>query len=184
MAVQTSPATRTVWSIDPAHSSVEFGVKHMMFTTVKGRFPGVQGTIVLDRQDPMGSAVEVEIDATTVDTRDEKRDGHLRSGDFFDVEKYPAIRFRSTRVERTGEDRARIHGDLTIRDVTKPVVLETEYHGSGTNPWGTEVAGFHAETRINRKDFGLEWNAPLEAGGVLVGEDVRIEIDVEATRQS
>jgi polyisoprenoid-binding protein YceI len=184
VAVQTVPATRTTWQIDPVHTSVEFGVKHMMFSTVKGRFPGIQGTIVLDRQDPTASAVDVEIDVTSIDTRDEKRDGHLRSADFFDADKYPAIRFKSSRVERTGDDRARVHGDLTVRDVTKEVALDVELLGVGTNPWGMEVAGFRAETRINRKEFGLGWNAPLETGGFLVGDDIKIEIDVEATRQS
>jgi polyisoprenoid-binding protein YceI len=186
MAVDTKAAVagRTTWQIDPTHTSVEFAVKHMMFTTVKGRFAGVSGTIALDEANPVASAVDVEIDATSVDTREERRDGHLRSADFFDVEKYPTISFRTTWVEPNGPRAAKVHGELTIRDVTKPVTLETELLGTGTNPWGMEVAGFHAETRINRKEFGLGWNAPLEAGGVLVGDDIKIEIDLEATKQA
>jgi polyisoprenoid-binding protein YceI len=182
--VETRAGARTVWEIDSKHTALEFAVKHMMFATVKGRFAGVKGTIEIDERDPTRASVEVEIDARTIDTREEQRDAHLRSADFFDVDRYPTIRFRSVRVERIGEKQARVNGDLTIRDVTRPVVLDATFLGRGTNPWGQEVAGFHAETTINRKDFGLHWNAPLEAGGFLVGDEIKVEADVEAIRKA
>jgi len=181
-SVQT--AARTTWTIDPAHSNVEFGVKHMMFTTVKGRFSDVRGTITLDEQHVENSSVEVEIGVASIDTRDEKRDVHLRSADFFDVERFPTMTFKSTRVEPTSGGEARVTGDLTIHGVTREVVLNTTMTGRGTNPWGAEVAGFEATTRINRKDFGLEWNVALESGGFLVGDEIKISIDIEAPKQS
>ena len=172
----------SVWTIDPSHSSVEFSVKHMMFATVKGRFSDVQGTISLDEDSHATSAVDVEIAAASVDTRDEKRDAHLRSADFFDAETYPTITFKSTKVEPKGANRAAVTGDLTIRGVTREVVLDTEETGRGQSPFGQDVIGFTATTTINRKDYGLNWNAALESGGVLVGDEVRITLDVEATR--
>jgi polyisoprenoid-binding protein YceI len=180
---QTGATTRSVWEIDPKHTTLEFAVKHMMFATVKGRFSGVKGTIEIDEADPTRSSVEAEIDARTIDTREEQRDIHLRSADFFDVDRYPVICFKSIRVERVGDRQARVYGDLTLREVTRPIVLETTFLGRGKNPWGQEVAAFHAETTINRKDFGLHWNAPLEAGGFLVGDEVRVEVEVEAIRK-
>ena len=175
---------QTVWQIDPSHSLVEFGVKHMMFTTVKGRFSGVTGRIVTEGDDPTRGSVEVEIDAETIDTRDEKRDAHLRSQDFLENEAYPNITFKSRRVEPVDGNRFRIIGDLTIRGISKEVVLDATFNGRGTNPWGQEVAGYSAETEINRKDYGIEWNAALEGGGFLVGETVKISIEVEATKQA
>lgn len=177
-------AAATVWQIDPVHSLVEFGVKHMMFTTVKGRFTGVSGQIVTEGDDPVRGTVEVEIDAASVDTRDEKRDAHLRSGDFFDTEAFPALRFAGSRIEPLGGDTFRLVGDLTIRDVTKEIALDGTFNGRGANPWGQEVAGYSAETTINRKDFGLTWSAPLESGGVLVGDDVKITLEIQAAKQS
>ncbi len=174
--------TTTVWTIDPSHSAVEFSVKHMMFTTAKGRFPDVTGTITLDDEDHATSAVDVEIAATSIDTRDEKRDEHLRSGDFFDAGTHPTITFKSTKVEPKGGNRAAVTGDLTIRGVTRQVVLDAEENGRGKSPFGQEVIGFTATTTVNRKDFGLNWNAALETGGVLVGEDVKITLDIEANR--
>ena len=176
--------TPTIWQIDPAHTLVEFAVKHMMFATVKGRFGGVRGTIVEDAADPSRSSVEVEIEAASIDTRDEKRDAHLRSPDFLDVESYPTITFKSSRVEHAGRDRLRVVGDLTIHGTTREVVLDTTINGRGTTPFGQEVAGFTAETTINRRDFGLNWNVALEAGGVLVGDTVKILLEVEALKQS
>lgn len=181
VSTQTQTAT-SVWTIDPAHSNVEFAVKHMMFTTVKGRFAGVDGQIELNENDLADSFVNVTIDATTVDTRDEKRNAHLRSADFFDVETHPTLTFKSTKVESRGDDDFKVTGDLTMHGVTKPVVLDVEQTGRGKNPWGQEVIGFEAKTKINRKDFGLNWNAALESGGVLVSDDVKISIDIEATR--
>ena len=180
----TAMATRSTWSIDPAHSHVQFAVRHLVVSTVKGRFGDVGGTIALDEQHLAGSSVEVEIDAATVDTREERRDAHLRSADFLDVERFPTITFRSTRVEPGRGDAFRVVGDLTIHGVTRQVVLEGEQTGRGPSLSGAEVIGFEATTKINRRDFGLTWNATLETGGVVVGDEVKITIDVEATRQS
>lgn len=187
-ATTTAPAgartTTTTWEIDPSHSDVSFGVKHMMVTTVKGSFTGVTGTLILDDENPANSSVTVEIDVATVNTRDEKRDEHLRSADFFDAEQYPKITFVSTKVEPKGGDKLRITGDLTIHGVTRPVVLEAEYQGRGTNPWGVEVIGYEAKTKISRKEFGLEWNVALETGGFLVGDEIKITLDIEAAKQN
>lgn len=180
----TSTATRSTWAIDASHSSVEFGVKHMMFTTVKGRFAGVTGTITLDEVDITRSSVSVEIDVATIDTRDEKRDAHLRSADFFDAEQFPKITFESTRIEKPSGGDFRVTGNLTIHGVTHEVTLDAKLEGRATNPWGTEVAGFEASTRISRKEFGMEFNLALETGGVLVGDEVKIQIDIEAARQN
>ncbi|MGB3329589.1 MAG: YceI family protein [Thermomicrobiales bacterium] len=173
-------ATATAYTIDAAHSSVEFAVKHMVFSTAKGRFNDFAGTINLDEGDLANSSVNVTIQAASIDTRDEGRNGHLKSADFFDVENYPTITFTSTAVKVTGDGEFNVTGDLTIRGVTKSVVLKAERTGEGVNPWGVKVVGFAAETKINRKDFDLNWNAALEAGGVLVADDVKISIEVEA----
>ena len=180
----TPVAERTIWAIDPAHSLVGFAVKHMMVATVKGRFSGISGRLAIDEADLSQSQVEVTIDVATIDTGDQKRDDHLRSADFFDVTNYPIITFRSTRIEPAGQDRWQVFGDLTIRGVTRSVVLDARFHGRGKTPWGSEVVAFTAATKINRKDFGLTWNVALEAGGVLVGDEVKIEIEVEATKQA
>lgn len=176
-------ATRTVWAIDPNHTTIEFSAKHMMFTTVKGRFGGVKGTITFDEAHPDQSSAWAEIETASIDTRAEQRDTHLKSGDFFDVEKYPTITFKSSKVEVKGNEEAKVTGDLTIRDVTKPVTLDVTLNGFGKNPYGVEVAGFTAETTINRKDFGLNWNAPLETGGVLVGDTIKILLEIQAGKQ-
>jgi len=183
---QSTTTTRSTWKLDPAHTLVEFSAKHMMFTTVKGHFKKVDGTIVLDEANPANSSVEVEIDASTLYSGVDYRDNHLRSGDFLDVEKYPVITFKSTRVEPEGNDRAKVIGDLTIHGVTREVVLDTELTGRGKPPMpgAPETAGFEARTQINRKDFGLNWNVALETGGVLVSETIKIEIAAEAHRQS
>src|SRR5439155_3904267 len=163
MSIATAPATqaRTAWQIDPSHSLVEFSVRHMMVSTVKGRFTGVGGTILDVADDPSRSSVRAEIDAASISTGDAKRDAHLRSADFFDVEQYPTITFTSTRVEPRGEDRFRLIGELTLHGQTREVALEATLNGRGTNPWGQEVAGFTAETTLNREDFGLNWNVAL-----------------------
>ncbi len=171
--------TTTTWTIDPSHSSVEFAVKHMVFATAKGRFSEFTGAINLDKENPANSSVTVEIAAASIDTRDEKRDEHLKSADFFDVETFPILSFNSTKVEAKGDD-LRVEGDLTIHGVTNPVVLEAEFNGQGANPWGQQVISYSATTKINRKDFGLNWNAALESGGVLVSDDVKITIEIEA----
>ena len=181
----TEPRTAT-WVIDPTHSAVEFSVRHMMISTVKGRFGAVQGTIVADPARPGGSSVEAEIDAASIDTRADQRDAHLRSPDFFDVERFPAIRFRSRRVEGTfgsEGDRFTVVGDLTIRDVTREISLEATYEGTGRDPWGGERASFSAVAKLDRRDFGLTWNQTLETGGVLVSNEIRIHLDVQAVKQ-
>ena len=184
MATPTAQQTESVtWQIDPSHSLVEFSVKHMMFSTVKGRFGGVSGTIV-DNPDRSKSAVDVTIDAATVDTRDERRDGHLKSPDFFDVANHPTITFKHSHIEHLGGDRLKLVGDLTIHGITKPVEIATTMNGRGTNPYGMQVAGFTGETTISRKDFDLNWNAALEAGGVLVGDTVKILLEIQAVKQS
>jgi polyisoprenoid-binding protein YceI len=151
-----------------------------MISTVKGRFGNVAGTIVLDEANPSASTVDATIDVATIDTRQEQRDAHLRSADFFDVERFPAIRFRSTDVEAVSQGEYRVTGDLTIRDVTRPVVLRVEETGRARDPWGGDRVGFTAETKIERSDFGLTWNQVLEAGGVAVGNEVKISLDIQA----
>ncbi len=176
-------STRTVWSVDKAHTSVEFAVKHMMFTTVRGRFAEFEIDVDFDETNPERSTLEARVEAATIDTRDVNRDAHLRSADFLDAEKYPQLVFKSRRIERASNGRYRIIGDLTIRGVTREVVLDTEFVGTGKNPWGANVAAFSAETKIDRKDFGLNWNAALEAGGWLVGDEVKIQLEVELNQQ-
>lgn len=180
-----SPATST-WALDPAHSVIEFSAKHMMITTVKGRFADVKGTITVDARTPDNSHVEAEIAASSIDTRTEQRDQHLKSADFLDVEKYPTITFRSTKVQgayaREG-DKFKVAGDLTIRGKTISVTLDCVYDGRGKDPWGGERVAFSAETRIDRREWGLMWNQALEAGGILVSNEVRINIEVQAVRQ-
>lgn len=174
--------TATTWKIDPAHTTVEFSVKHLMITTVKGRFAGVEGTL-LTRDDEAGkSTVEVTLDAASVDTRAEQRDTHLRSADFLDVEKYPTIVFRSTGVESKGESEFRLTGDLTMHGVTRPITLDVTSEGRARDPWGGERAAFSAAARLRRSDFGLTWNQALEAGGVLVGDDIKVTVDVQFVR--
>ena len=174
----------TSWTIDPTHSMIEFSVKHMMFTTVRGKFGAVEGTVHLDTEDPMASAVEVEIESAGIDTGVEDRDTHLRSPDFFDVEQYPLIRFRSTKVSGSLVEGGsfEVSGDLTIRGVTRELVLEASFEGTGTDPWGGTRAGFSASTTIDRRDLDLTWNQALETGGVLVGHDVKIGLQVQVVQ--
>ncbi|HEV2132599.1 MAG TPA: YceI family protein [Longimicrobiaceae bacterium] len=178
-------AGTTTWTIDPTHTLVELSAKHMMITTVKGRFSGVTGTLVVDEQNPDNSSVEVEIETATIDTGTAQRDEHLRSADFLDVETYPKITFRSRRVEgaiNEEGDQFRVYGALTIRDTTREVMLNATYEGRGDDPWGGERVSFSATTKIDRRDFGLTWNVALEAGGILVSNEVRISLDVQAVR--
>jgi polyisoprenoid-binding protein YceI len=166
------------WNIDGSHSTAEFSVRHLMITNVKGRFGTLSGTVDYDPEKPEASQIDVTIDATSIDTRDEKRDGHLRSPDFFDTEKFPNLTFKSTSVVKT-DDGFAATGDLTIHGVTKPVTLEVETPSApNKDPWGNTRIGTSAHAKINRKDWGLNWNSALEAGGVLVGEQVKITIDV------
>jgi polyisoprenoid-binding protein YceI len=175
----------TTWNLDGAHTQVEFSVKHMMFTTVRGRFREIEGAISLDAHRPEKSSVEVTIPVSSLDTGVDARDNHLRSPDFFDAESHPTLTFRSRRVEGSLEEAGaefRIVGDLTIREVTREVVLEARFEGTGADPWGGTRAGFSARTVIDRRDFGLTWNQTLETGGVLVGNEIRIELQVQATQ--
>jgi len=174
---------KTVYKIDPAHSTAQFVVRHMMITNVRGGFSGIQGTIEFDSQSPGDSRVEVVIDASTINTHDAQRDAHLKSADFLDVQKYPNITFKSKKVERVGEDRWKVTGDLTIHGVTKEVVLDVESSMTETkDPFGNVRVGASATTKIKRSDFGLTWNAPLEAGGFLLGDDLKIELEVSAIK--
>jgi polyisoprenoid-binding protein YceI len=171
------------WHIDAAHSEIQFSVKHMMIATVRGRFTQFTGTIEADEQNPTAGQVTVQIDAASLDTGNEQRDAHLRSPDFFNVQQFPLITFRSTTIEPRGESEGKLHGELTIRDVTKPVVLDVEYAGTAKSPWGTTSAGFSAQTKINRKEWGLNWNVALETGGWLVSDEIKISIEVELIKQ-
>jgi polyisoprenoid-binding protein YceI len=182
-AATPSTGTTTTWTVDPAHSSVEFSVRHLMISTVKGRFGDVKGTVQYNDADPKQSRVEIEIGTHSIDTRAEQRDAHLRSPDFFDVEKFPTMRFVSKRVDGDPNGEFKLVGDLTIRDVTKEIVLDAEFQGRNRDPWGGERLGFEAKGKINRKDFGLNWNQALETGGWLVGEDLKLEIEVQLVKQ-
>ncbi|HEX4029687.1 MAG TPA: YceI family protein [Terracidiphilus sp.] len=175
----TDTAT-TTWKIDPAHSAAEFKVRHMMISNVKGTLTGISGTLTEHATDASLSSVEASIDVTTLSTCDAQRDGHLKSADFFDAEKYPALTFKSTGVTRKGEGEYAVTGDLTVHGVTKPVTFAVEGPSApGKDPWGNTRIGLSATTKINRKDFGLAWNSALETGGVLVGEEVTITLDVQ-----
>jgi polyisoprenoid-binding protein YceI len=185
MSTQAQATGTAVWNIDPSHSLVEFSARHMMITKVKGRFADVQGAITVDEADPARSGVQVEIAATSIDTRVEQRDAHLRSADFLDVENHPAITFRSTGMEGGFEqpgDRFRVHGDLTIRGVTRGVVLDATYGGEGVDPWGGTRVSFTAETKLDRREFGLQWNQALETGGVLVSNEIPLSLEIQAVR--
>jgi polyisoprenoid-binding protein YceI len=170
------------WNIDATHSGINFSIRHMVVSKVRGRFARYGGTVELDDADLTRSFVQATIDASSIDTGTLQRDDHLRSADFFDVAKYPEIRFQSTRIEKVAGNRYRVIGDLTIRDVTREVSLDVEYGGRATDPWGNERMGFLATTSLDRKDFGLQWNQVLEAGGVLVGDRVDVELEVQAVK--
>ena len=175
--VQTSTTT---WNIDPAHSIAEFKVKHMMISNVKGRFSKVSGTLVLDESDLANSRVEVSIEAASIHTGEDQRDAHLKSADFFDVEKFPTLTFKSRGIRIVTDGELSVEGDLTIHGVTRKVSFEVEGPTPPTkDPWGNTRVAVSASTKINRKDFGLIWNAALETGGILVGEEVTITLDVQ-----
>ena len=171
------------WVIDGAHSEIQFSAKHLIISTVRRRFNTFTSTIDADENNPTTATVDVHIDASSLVTGEERRDTHLCSSDFLDVEKYPYLTFKSTRVERSDEIHGKLYGELTIRDITKPVVLSVEYAGQAKTPWGTTSAGFNAQTRINRKDWDLNWNVALETGGWLVGDTITINIELELVKQ-
>jgi polyisoprenoid-binding protein YceI len=170
------------YAIDQSHSSVEFVARHLMISKVRGRFTDFSGELRI-AENPEESTADVVIQAGSVHTGDEKRDGHLRSADFFDTEQFPTLSFKGTKVEPAKGDQWKLHGELTVRDVTRPVVLDVEFDGAGLSPWNTTVVGFTASTELDREDWGLTWNQALETGGVLVGRKIRIELAVEAIRQ-
>lgn len=175
-------AAPTEWKIDTSHSSVGFSVRHMMISNVRGEFGNLSGSVTVDDADLTKSSIMAEVDATTINTRDGKRDEHLKSPDFFDVAKFPKLSFKSTKVEKAGAQ-LKVTGDMTIHGVTKPVVLMVDAPaGTVKDPWGNVKRGFSATGKLNRKDFGLTWNKALEAGGVAVGEEVTITIDIEANQ--
>ena len=184
MSANAPQTTTTTWNFDPAHTTAEFKVRHMMITNVKGHFRPVTGVVTLDEEDITRSRVEASIDAASIDTREPDRDTHLKSADFFDVEKFPTLTFTSTRVTRQGDGELEVEGDLTIHGVTQKVTFAVEGPTPpGKDPWGNTRIGFSATTKINRKDFGLNWNAALETGGILVGNEVTITLDVEALKE-
>ena len=180
---QTAPAagTKTAWKLDPAHTTVEFSAKHLMISTVKGRITDIEGTIYTNENDPKSSSVEATLKTASIDTRTDQRDQHLRSADFLHVEQYPEIKFRSTRIEGDKQE-FKLTGDLTIRDVTRPITLDVTFEGQTKDPWGGERVGFSASGKIDRREFGLTWNLLLETGGLTVGNEVKINIEVEAVR--
>jgi len=179
-----SPAATTTWQIDPAHTAAGFSVKHMMIATVRGQFKGVTGTVNWDDQDISNSIVDVTIDANTVDTGEPKRDADLKSANFFDVAQYPTITFKSTKIERISAAKMKVAGNLTIHGVTKPVVLDVEGpSGAIKDPYGKTRVALNATTTVNRMDYGVKWNAKMDGGGIVVGDDVNINIDLEMIKK-
>ncbi|NVJ07216.1 YceI family protein [Myxococcus sp. AM001] len=172
----------TTWNIDTTHSGIHFSVRHMVIAKVRGSFRKYSGAVSLDEQDVTKSSVAVTIETASIDSGVEQRDNHLRSPDFFDVEKFPTITFKSTKVEKASGDGLKVTGNLTLRDITREVVLEAEQLGVGKDPWGNVKAAFEAKTSVDRRDFGLTWNQALETGGVLVGEKIEITIEVQAVK--
>lgn len=179
-SVQTATGT---WTIDKTHSGVEFAIKHLMVSTVKGQFREFEAALQIDEENPQNSSVTASIDVASIDTNVADRDAHLRSDDFFNAERYPNITFRSTRVERVDDTHYKVIGDLTIRDVTRQVVLDTEYDGRIVDPWGNQRVAFTARTALSRKEFNVRWNQAIETGGVVVSDNVRISLYVEAVLQ-
>jgi polyisoprenoid-binding protein YceI len=175
-----SDLTPGTWNIDPVHSSVGFVARHLMVSKVRGRFNKFTGTLTI-AEDPLKSKVEASADVASISTGDESRDGHLKSADFFDLEKYPTIDLVSTGIDKDGDDYV-LHTNLTVNGVTKPVDFELEFEGVSPDPWGGTRAGFEAEAEISRKDWGLEWNMVLETGGLVIGDKVKIEIDAQAVK--
>jgi polyisoprenoid-binding protein YceI len=171
------------WQIDFSHSQVNFKVRHMMISTVRGSFESFSGTVNYDEANPTNTTVDIAIDITSINTREVKRDDHLRSADFFDAETYPVMTFKSTNVERIDDLHGKLTGDLTIRGVTNSITLDVTYEGQAKSPWGTTNAGFTATGTISRKQWGMEWNAALETGGFLVGDAVTIDIELEIIKQ-
>jgi polyisoprenoid-binding protein YceI len=171
------------YKIDVDHSDIMFKVKHLMISTVSGIFKKFDATLELDEENFENAQVTFEADTDSVDTKNEQRDAHLKSDDFFNAEQFPKMTFKSTSVERVAHNEFKLHGDLTIRDITKPIVLDVEYHGQTKDPWGNQRMGFEANGKINRKEFGLKWSAVTEAGGLVVADDVKLHLNVEMVKQ-
>ena len=174
--------TNTKWALDPVHSSVDFSIKHMMIANVKGTFNKFDAVVEANPQDLTTANIQFTVDLASIDTRNADRDNHLRSGDFFDVENHPSMTFQSTKIVNKGDGEYDVTGDLIIRGVTKAETFEVNFEGSGKDPWGNEKVGFTVEGSIKRSDFGLTWNSALETGGVLVGDKVKITLDVQAAK--
>lgn len=172
------------WNIDVAHSTAEFSIRHLMISTVKGHFSGIEGAINGEPEELQQATIEVGIDIASVDTRQADRDAHLRSADFFDVEKFPKMLFKSTKISSVGDNRYTVVGDLSIHGVTKSETFAVTFEGRAKDPWGGERAGFSGTAKINRKDYGLQWNVALEAGGVMVGDEVKLNIEIEAVKEA
>lgn len=183
MATAAPEKVRHSWHVDPHHVEAGFAVRHLMISTVKGHFRTVSGVVTTDGDDFTTAKVDLTIDARSIETRDDARDTHLKSADFFDAERFPSLTFKSGRVTATAPRHYVVTGDLTIRDVTREVSLDVVAEGFVRDPWGNEKAGFSATGSINRKDFGLTWNVALETGGVLVGDEVKLNLEIELTRQ-
>jgi len=173
----------TTWTVDTAHAEIGFAVRHLMIATIRGRFGAVTGTVTLDEKHPRNAKVDVTVDVSSIDTRQEMRDNHLRSPDFFDVANFPSMRFVSTKIEGDITGEFKVIGDLTIRGTTREVTLNVVNEGRGMDPWGNERTGISATAKISRSAFGLTWNQALEAGGVAVGDEVKLSLDVELVRQ-
>ena len=185
MATSTAAPSRvTTWDFDPAHSAAHFSVRHMMVSTVRGEFGKISGWVKLDPSDPSRTSVEASIDAGSINTREPQRDAHLKSPDFFDVAKFPTIDFTSTRIVKTGSETYELTGQLTLHGVAREITLTVESDGETKDPWGKVRRGASATGKLNRRDFGLNWNQALEAGGVLVGDEVKISIDVELVQRA
>lgn len=179
----TENAAETVWQLDPAHTNIAFSAKHLMISTVRGHFGSATGTVYYNNSNPLASRVEVEIDAASIITSQDQRDAHLRSADFFHAEEHPKLTFKSTKIEAKGGEEFVVTGDLTIRGVTHSVTLDAEVSAPATSPYGKHVIGVSATTKINREDWGLTWNVALEAGGMMVSKDIKIQIDAEFVQQ-
>ena len=171
------------WTIDTSHTQIQFSVRHMMITKVRGNFDKFSGTVDLDENHPANTTVNIQVETASVNTREPNRDNHLRSPDFFNSTVYPSMIFKSTQVDVTDKNHACLAGEMTIRDITHPVVWDVEFAGMAKSPWGAVSAGFTATTKINRKDWDLTWNKPLETGGVLVGDEIEISIELELVKQ-
>lgn len=174
----------TKWVLDPTHSEIQFKVKHLMITTVTGYFREFSATAGSDGGDFSNASIEFEAKTASIDTNNADRDNHLRSGDFFDAEKFPTLKFKSTAMQKSDDANYKLSGEMTIKDVTKPVTLDVEFGGIAKDPWGNEKAGFSLSGKINRKDWGLNWNAALETGGMLVSDEVRLFCEIQLAKQS